>query len=40
MDTHLEFMLHDGAWDNSWGTRNFKWTYWGNRIIPLKIQVN
>ena len=31
MDTHLEFMLPDGAWDNSWGTRNFKWTYWGSR---------
>ena len=29
--THLEFMLPDGAWDNSWGTRNFKWTYWGSR---------
>ncbi|HTL09147.1 MAG TPA: hypothetical protein VL307_12840, partial [Chitinophagaceae bacterium] len=21
----------DGAWDNSWGTRNYKWTYWGSR---------
>lgn len=31
MDTHLEFMLPDGAWDNSWGTRGFKWTYWGGR---------
>ena len=31
MDTHLEFMLPDGAWDNSWGTRNFKWSYWGSR---------
>jgi hypothetical protein len=31
MQTHLEFMLPDGAWDNSWGTRNFKWTYWGSR---------
>lgn len=31
MDTHLEFMLPDGAWDNSWGTRNFKWAYWGGR---------
>lgn len=31
MNTHLEFMLPDGAWDNSWGTRNFKWTYWGGR---------
>ena len=29
--THMEFMLPDGAWDNSWGTRNFKWTYWGSR---------
>ena len=29
MATHLEFMLPDGAWDNSWGTRSFKWTYWG-----------
>jgi len=27
----LEFMLCDGAWDNSFGTRNFKWTYWGSR---------
>lgn len=31
MQTHMEFMLPDGAWDNSWGTRNFKWTYWGSR---------
>lgn len=31
MHAHLEFMLPDGAWDNSWGTRNFKWTYWGSR---------
>lgn len=31
MKIHLEFMLPDGAWDNSWGTRNFKWTYWGSR---------
>jgi hypothetical protein len=28
---HLEFILPDGAIDNSWGTRNFKWTYWGTR---------
>lgn len=28
---HLEFMLPNGAWDNSWGTRNFKWTLWGSR---------
>ena len=31
LHTHLEFMLPDGGWDNSWGTRNFKWTYWGSR---------
>jgi hypothetical protein len=29
--THAEFMLPDGGWDNSWGTRNFKWTWWGSR---------
>ncbi|MBR3505277.1 MAG: hypothetical protein IKO07_13690 [Clostridia bacterium] len=28
---HLEWMLPDGAWDNSVGTRVFKWTYWGSR---------
>lgn len=27
----LDFMLPDGAWDNSFGTRNYKWTYWGSR---------
>lgn len=31
LNTHMEFMLPDGGWDNSWGTRNFKWTYWGSR---------
>jgi len=31
LQTHMEFMLPDGAWDNSWGTRNYKWTYWGSR---------
>ncbi len=31
MQAHLEFMLPDGGWDNSWGTRNYKWTYWGSR---------
>jgi len=31
MRAHAEFMLPDGGWDNSWGTRNFKWTYWGSR---------
>jgi hypothetical protein len=28
---HMEFMLPDGGWDNSWGTRNYKWTWWGSR---------
>jgi hypothetical protein len=28
---HMDFMLPDGAWDNSWGTRNYKWSYWGSR---------
>ncbi len=31
MQGHLEFMFPDGAWDNSWGTRQNKWTYWGSR---------
>ncbi len=31
MESHLEFMLPDGAWDNSWGTRQAKWSYWGSR---------
>lgn len=26
-----EFMLPDGAWDNSWGSRAMKWTYYGSR---------
>lgn len=29
--SHLSFMLPDGAWDNSWGTRHAKWSYWGSR---------
>lgn len=29
--SHAEFMLPDGAWDNSWGTRQNKWSYWGSR---------
>lgn len=29
--SHAAFMLPDGGWDNSWGTRNFKWTWWGSR---------
>jgi hypothetical protein len=29
--THMEFLLPDGGWDNSWGSRNYKWTWWGSR---------
>ncbi len=29
--THMEFMMPDGAWDNSWRTRNYKWSWWGSR---------
>ncbi len=28
---HFEFLLPDGGWDNSFGVRNNKWTYWGSR---------
>ena len=28
---HAEFMLPDGAWDNTWGSRAVKWTYYGSR---------
>ena len=28
---HLVFMLPDGAWDNSFGSRSNKWTYYGSR---------
>ena len=28
---HLVFMFSDGGWDNSFGNRNNKWTYWGSR---------
>lgn len=31
LEGHLAFMLPDGAWDNSWGTRQYKWSYWGSR---------
>ncbi len=31
MQAHIEFMLPDGAWDNSWGSRNYKWSWWGSR---------
>jgi hypothetical protein len=28
---HMEFMLPNGAWDNSFGSRNYKWSWWGSR---------
>ncbi|HEX3985680.1 MAG TPA: hypothetical protein VHX13_03635 [Acidobacteriaceae bacterium] len=31
MRAALDFMLPDGSWDNSWGTRNYKWSWWGSR---------
>lgn len=31
LQAHLSFMLPDGGWDNSWGSRNYKWTWWGSR---------
>ncbi|MEG0216057.1 MAG: hypothetical protein RR685_07985, partial [Hungatella sp.] len=31
LNRHLIFMLGDGGMDNSFGTRNYKWTYWGSR---------
>lgn len=31
LDGHQRFLLADGAWDNSWGTRHYKWSYWGTR---------
>jgi len=31
LKTHMEFQLPDGSWDNSWGTRNYKWSWWGSR---------
>jgi len=31
LNGHLDFMLPDGGWDNSWGNRMYKWTYWGSR---------
>ena len=31
MKAHMEFMLPDGAWDNSFGSRNYKWSWWGSR---------
>ncbi len=34
---HLAFMFADGGWDNSFGTRNFKWTWWGSRTSDGSI---
>ena len=38
---HLDFILPDGAIDNSFGCRNYKWTYYGSRtcdgILPLCV---
>lgn len=31
LEAHLAFLLENGAWDNSFGTRNYKWSYWGSR---------
>lgn len=31
VEAHLAFMFPDGGWDNSFGDRNNKWTYWGSR---------
>ena len=28
---HLNFMLPDGGWDNSFGSRSYKWCWWGSR---------
>ena len=37
--SHLDFVLPDGGIDNSFGCRNYKWTYYGSRtcdgIIPM-----
>lgn len=30
-ESYLYFFLPDGGWDNSFGTRMDKWTYWGSR---------
>lgn len=30
-ESYMNFFLPDGGWDNSFGTRMDKWTYWGSR---------
>ena len=39
INAHLNFLLPDGAWDNSFGTRNFKWSYWGSRTSDGSIEM-
>jgi hypothetical protein len=39
LKTHMNFMLPDGGWDNSWGTRSYKWTYWGSRTADGVMSV-
>lgn len=36
---HKNFILPDGAVDDSWCTRNFKWSYWGSRTADSAIPV-
>ena len=40
-ETHLWFLLSDGGVDNSFGSRAYKWTYWGSRtsdgMLPMLI---
>jgi hypothetical protein len=31
LQAQMEFMIPDGGWDNSFGCRNYKWTWWGSR---------
>ncbi len=31
LSAHLDFAMPDGGWDNSFGARCDKWTYWGSR---------
>ena len=35
---HLEFLLPDGAIDDSFGSRHNKWTYWGSRTSDGLIE--
>lgn len=31
LETHLDFIIPDGGVDNGFGTRMYKWSYWGSR---------